>query len=147
MRKKRTTILYIQPKTLDLVRWTRHRQSFKARLCSEGKRCSNGASETPLTSSERPAIDQLLAAGRLERGELTNSHGLTAVVFSTYGYEIEQGENRISNSRRITEAFVHRNGARLNPRRHWIIPSRRKRKDLSHSPTAGRTTEQLSHSM
>jgi ketosteroid isomerase-like protein len=46
------------------------------------------------------------------------AYGFTAIVYSTYSYEFEQGGNRISNSGRVTEVFVRRNGEWLNPSWH-----------------------------
>jgi ketosteroid isomerase-like protein len=46
------------------------------------------------------------------------AYGFTAIVYSNYVYEIEQGGNRISSSGRVTEVFVYRNGQWLNPSWH-----------------------------
>jgi hypothetical protein len=46
------------------------------------------------------------------------AYGFTAIVYSTYSYEFGQGGNRISNSGRVTEVFVRRNGEWLNPSWH-----------------------------
>ena len=46
------------------------------------------------------------------------SYGSTAIVYSNYVYEIEQGGKRSSNSGRVTEVFVNRNGAWVNPSWH-----------------------------
>jgi ketosteroid isomerase-like protein len=46
------------------------------------------------------------------------AYGYTAIVYSNYAYEIEQGGNRISNSGRVTEVFVYRNGGWINPSWH-----------------------------
>ncbi len=46
------------------------------------------------------------------------AYGYTAIVYSNYVYEIEQGGNRISNSGRVTEVFVYRHGEWINPSWH-----------------------------
>jgi len=60
--------------------------------------------------------------GRLVRLEFPKteiqSYGSTAIVYSSYVYEIEQGGKRTSNSGRVTEVFVNRNGAWVNPSWH-----------------------------
>lgn len=45
-------------------------------------------------------------------------YGATAVVYSNYAYELEQGGQRINQSGRITEVFVLRNGQWVNPGWH-----------------------------
>ena len=45
-------------------------------------------------------------------------YGFTAVVYSNYVYEIEQDGKRSVNSGRVTEVFVSRNGAWVNPSWH-----------------------------
>ena len=45
-------------------------------------------------------------------------YGLTAVVYSNYTYELETGGQRVSNSGRVTEVFVLRNGQWVNPGWH-----------------------------
>jgi ketosteroid isomerase-like protein len=45
-------------------------------------------------------------------------YGSTAIVYSSYAFEIEQGGQRSSNSGRATEVFVYRNGAWVNPSWH-----------------------------
>jgi ketosteroid isomerase-like protein len=50
-------------------------------------------------------------------------YGFTAIVYSTYVYEIEQGGNRTTSSGRVTEVFVNRNGQWLNP--SWHMDSAR----------------------
>jgi len=44
--------------------------------------------------------------------------GYTAVVYSDYAYELEIGGQRIQQSGRATEVFVHRNGQWVNPGWH-----------------------------
>jgi len=45
-------------------------------------------------------------------------YGATAVVYSTYSYELEQGGQRLNQSGRVTEVFVLRNGQWVNPGWH-----------------------------
>jgi len=45
-------------------------------------------------------------------------YGMTAVVYSTYSYELEVGGQRSTNSGRVTEVFVLRNGQWVNPGWH-----------------------------
>ena len=45
-------------------------------------------------------------------------YGATAVVYSNYSYELEQGRQRINQSGRVTEVFVLRNGQWVNPGWH-----------------------------
>ena len=45
-------------------------------------------------------------------------YGSTAIVYSNYAFEIEQGGKRSENSGRVTEVFVYRNGAWVNPSWH-----------------------------
>jgi ketosteroid isomerase-like protein len=42
----------------------------------------------------------------------------TAIVYSSYIYELEQGGNRSTSSGRVTEVFVNRNGQWVNPGWH-----------------------------
>jgi ketosteroid isomerase-like protein len=45
-------------------------------------------------------------------------YGSTAIVYSNYAFEIEQGGKRSESSGRVTEVFVYRNGAWVNPSWH-----------------------------
>ena len=45
-------------------------------------------------------------------------YGMTAVVYSTYSYELEVGGQRTTSSGRVTEVFVLRNGQWVNPGWH-----------------------------
>jgi len=45
-------------------------------------------------------------------------YGYTAIVYSTYVYELEQNGKRSTRSGRVTEMFVYRNGQWLNPGWH-----------------------------
>ena len=45
-------------------------------------------------------------------------YGMTAVIYSTYSYELEVGGQRTTNSGRVTEVFVLRNGEWVNPGWH-----------------------------
>ena len=45
-------------------------------------------------------------------------YGATALVYSNYAYELEQGGQRINQSGRVTELFVLRNGQWVNPGWH-----------------------------
>jgi ketosteroid isomerase-like protein len=60
--------------------------------------------------------------GKLVRLEFPKTevqvYGPTAIVYSSYVYEIEQSSKRSVNSGRITEVFVNRNGAWVNPSWH-----------------------------
>jgi ketosteroid isomerase-like protein len=60
--------------------------------------------------------------GKLVRLEFPKTeiqaYGSTAIVYSNYLYEIEQGGKRSANSGRVTEVFVNRNGAWVNPSWH-----------------------------
>lgn len=46
------------------------------------------------------------------------AYGNTAIVYSNYLYEIEQAGQRSSHTGRVTEVFVYRNGAWVNPSWH-----------------------------
>ena len=46
------------------------------------------------------------------------AYGYTAIVYSDYVYEIEQGGKRNRNAGRVTEVFVLRNGSWVNPSWH-----------------------------
>ena len=60
--------------------------------------------------------------GKLVRLEFPKTeiqvYGYTAIVYSSYLYEIEQGGKRSVNSGRVTEVFVYRHGAWVNPSWH-----------------------------
>jgi ketosteroid isomerase-like protein len=62
------------------------------------------------------------SGGKLVRLEFPKTeiqvYGSTAIVYSSYVYEIEQGAKRSANSGRVTEVFVNRNGAWVNPSWH-----------------------------
>ncbi len=62
------------------------------------------------------------SGGKLVRLEFPKTeiqvYGSTAIVYSSYLYELEQGGKRSSNSGRVTEVFVNRNGAWVNPSWH-----------------------------
>jgi ketosteroid isomerase-like protein len=45
-------------------------------------------------------------------------YGSTAIIYSTYLFEIERGGQRTPNSGRVTEVFVRRNGQWVNPGWH-----------------------------
>jgi len=45
-------------------------------------------------------------------------YGVTAVVYSNYSYELEQGGQRMNQAGRVTEVFVLRNGQWVNPGWH-----------------------------
>ncbi len=45
-------------------------------------------------------------------------YGNSAIVYSNYSYELEQGGQRINQSGRVTEVFVLRNGQWVNPGWH-----------------------------
>ena len=60
--------------------------------------------------------------GKLVRLEFPKTemqvYGSTAIVYSSYLYEIEQGGKRSVNTGRVTEVFVNRNGTWINPSWH-----------------------------
>ena len=60
--------------------------------------------------------------GKLVRLEFPKTemqvYGQTAIVYSSYLYEIEQGGKRSVNTGRVTEVFVNRNGTWVNPSWH-----------------------------
>jgi hypothetical protein len=62
------------------------------------------------------------SGGKLVRLEFPKTeiqvYGSTAIVYSSYVYEVEQGGKRSANSGRVTEVFVNRNGAWVNPSWH-----------------------------
>jgi ketosteroid isomerase-like protein len=62
------------------------------------------------------------SGGKLVRLEFPKTeiqaYGYTAIVYSNYVYEIEQGGQRRTNTGRVTEVFVNRNGGWLNTSWH-----------------------------
>jgi hypothetical protein len=62
------------------------------------------------------------SGGKLVRLELPKTeiqaYGQTAIVYSNYVYEIEQGGKRSAHSGRVTEVFVFGNDAWVNPSWH-----------------------------
>ncbi len=62
------------------------------------------------------------SGGKLVRLEFPKTeiqvYGYTAIVYSNYIYEVEQGGKRSANSGRATEVFVYHNGAWVNPSWH-----------------------------
>jgi ketosteroid isomerase-like protein len=62
------------------------------------------------------------AGGKLVRLEFPKTemqvYGYTAILYSTYVYEIEAGGKQSTNSGRVTEVFVYHNGAWVNPSWH-----------------------------
>ena len=62
------------------------------------------------------------SGGKLVRLEFPKTeiqcYGYTAVVYSTYAYEVEVNGHRSEQSGRVTEFFVNRNGQWLNPGWH-----------------------------
>ncbi len=77
-----------------------------------------GNRQAVLESSARFAA----GGGKLIRLEFPKTeiqvYGNTAIVYSSYVYEIEQGGKPSANSGRATEVFVYRNGAWVNPSWH-----------------------------
>ena len=67
--------------------------------------------------------------GKLVRLEFPKTemqvYGPTAIVYSSYLYEIEQGGKRSVNTGRVTEVFVNRNGTWVSEDWHWIRAIRR----------------------
>ncbi len=62
------------------------------------------------------------SGGKLLRLEFPRTeiqaYGYTAIVYSSYVYEVEQDGKRSTNSGRVTEVFVNRNGQWVNPSWH-----------------------------
>lgn len=62
------------------------------------------------------------SGGKLVRLEFPKTeiqvYGYTAIIYSNYLYEIDQGGQRSSHSGRVTEVFVNRNGKWVNPSWH-----------------------------
>lgn len=62
------------------------------------------------------------SGGKLVRLEFPRTemqvYGYTAIVYSNYLYEIEQGGKRSTNAGRVTEVFVYHKGAWVNPSWH-----------------------------
>jgi hypothetical protein len=81
-----------------------------------------GNRQAVLESSARFAA----GGGKLLRLEFPKTeiqvYGSTAIVYSSYVYEIEQGGKPFTNSGRATEVFVYRNGAWVNP--SWHLDSK-----------------------
>ena len=77
-----------------------------------------GNRSTVLEGSARFAA----GGGKLVRLEFPKTemqvYGSTAIVYSNYVYEIEQGGKRSASSGRATEVFVNRNGVWVNPSWH-----------------------------
>src|SRR5664280_2332234 len=64
-------------------------------------------------------------------------HGYTAIVYSNYVYEIEQRGQRTTNSGRVTEVLVQRNGAWVNP--SWHVDSTKAAIQLTQVGAVGST--------
>ena len=77
-----------------------------------------GTRQAVLEGSARFAAD----GGKLVRLEFPKTeirvYGYTAIVYSNYVYEIEQGGKLMAASGRVTEVFVHHKGACVNPSWH-----------------------------
>jgi len=62
------------------------------------------------------------SGGKLVKLEFPNTeiqmYGLTAIIYSNYSYELEQGGQRSPHSGRVTEVFVNRKGQWVNPGWH-----------------------------
>jgi hypothetical protein len=82
-----------------------------------------GNRKTVLEGSARFAA----GGGKLVRLEFPKTeiqvYGFTAIVYSNYLYEIEQGGKKWANSGRVTEVFVYQNGAWVNPSWHMDVLS------------------------
>jgi ketosteroid isomerase-like protein len=65
------------------------------------------------------------SGGKLVRLEFPKTeiqvYGYTAIVYSNYVYELDQGGKRNENSGRVTEVFVFHNGAWVNPSWHMDL--------------------------
>jgi ketosteroid isomerase-like protein len=74
--------------------------------------------QTILAGAERFAKE----GGKLLKLEFPKTeiqvYGYTAIVYSTYAYELEAGGQRINQSGRVTEVFVLRKGQWVNPGWH-----------------------------
>jgi ketosteroid isomerase-like protein len=70
----------------------------------------------------RASEDFVKAGGKLVRLEFPKteiqSYGYTAIVYSTYVYQVEQDGKRSQHSGRASETFVYRNGQWVNPGWH-----------------------------
>jgi ketosteroid isomerase-like protein len=68
------------------------------------------------------AVEFAKSGGKLVKLEFPRTeiqtYGMTAVVYSTYSYELEAGGKRTTNTGRVTEVFVLRNGQWVNPGWH-----------------------------
>jgi ketosteroid isomerase-like protein len=77
-----------------------------------------GSREVVLAGSEQFAK----SGAKLSRLEFPKTeiqlYGSTAIIYSTYLYEIERNGQRTPNSGRVTEVFVRRNGQWVNPGWH-----------------------------
>jgi ketosteroid isomerase-like protein len=62
------------------------------------------------------------SGGKLARLEFPQTeiqlYGNTAIIYSTYSYEIERGDQKQQSSGRVTEVFVYRKGQWVNPGWH-----------------------------
>jgi hypothetical protein len=86
----------------ELISWNRVANGAIAKLYSRVRRFAAGGGNWRL---EFPKTE-------------IQAYGSTAIVYSNYVYEIEQGGKRSANSGRVTEVFVNRNGAWVNPSWH-----------------------------
>jgi len=68
------------------------------------------------------AVQFAKSGGKLVKLEFAKTeiqmYGFTAIVYSNYSYELEQGGQRSTHSGRVTEVFVLRNGQWVNPGWH-----------------------------
>jgi ketosteroid isomerase-like protein len=82
-----------------------------------------GSRNAVMTGSEQFAR----SGGKLARLEFPKTeiqcYGSTAIIYSTYLYEIERDGKRTPSSGRVTEVFVRRNGQWVNP--GWHMDSTR----------------------
>src|SRR6266536_5038211 len=63
-------------------------------------------------------------------------HGPTAIVYSNYSYELEQGGQRSTHSGRVTEVFVNRKGQWVNPGWHMDSGKWKNQMGLSRNDVA-----------
>ena len=88
-------------------------------LIDAGSRAANGAIAKRCFEG---SAGFAAGGGKLVRLEFPKTeiqaYGSTAIVYSSYVYEIEQGGKRRVKPGRVTEVFVNRNGAWVNPSWH-----------------------------
>jgi ketosteroid isomerase-like protein len=86
---------------------------------------ATGAGENTWSNRQKILDDSVEFArggGKLVKLEFPKTeiqvYGATAIVYSNYSYDLEQGGKRINQSGRVTEVFVQRKGEWVNPGWH-----------------------------